>query len=317
MNEKGTDARCRNCGSDLHAEFCAVCGQREGRGDLQLLDAAGDLFGEFATPDSKFWRTLWALLFKPGFLSAEFNAGRRASYLPPFRLYLVISFVMFLIIPLTAGDEVYVGKSGPNDADSELLIGDPNSIPEEWRFTVDLSSEEEDNEASDESPAPALDVAEAFGVSVDDDSPAWLKRMAERAQTNSRLVSENPSEYIQSVLEHLPQMMFVMLPVFAILLRIVYLFSPFHYLQHFVFALHLHSTAYIMYTLGALVEMLGLHIESVFSLVMVAYVPLSLRRCYASSWPGALAKSLLLSVSYGMVLLICFAIGAVLILATL
>ena len=46
--------------------------------------------------DSRLWRTLAALLFKPGHLTREFLAGRRARYLPPVRLYLVLSVLFFL-----------------------------------------------------------------------------------------------------------------------------------------------------------------------------------------------------------------------------
>ena len=46
---------------------------------------------------------------------------------------------------------------------------------------------------------------------------------------------------IQLLFDHIPQMMFLLLLVFALLLKAVYLFSPFHYLQHLVFALHFHS----------------------------------------------------------------------------
>jgi hypothetical protein len=41
------------------------------------------------------------LWFKPGKLTQEFVAGRRASYLPPFRLYLVLSIIFFLAASLS------------------------------------------------------------------------------------------------------------------------------------------------------------------------------------------------------------------------
>ena len=51
--------------------------------------------------DSRLWRTLGALLFRPGFLTAEFLGGRRARYLPPVRLYLVLSVAFFLFAAAT------------------------------------------------------------------------------------------------------------------------------------------------------------------------------------------------------------------------
>ena len=91
--------RCRNCGATLRGEYCHHCGQREGRGDLHFADAAGEVLGDLFTWDSRFWRTLFPLVFRPGFLTAEFIAGRRARYVPPFRLYIIISFVLFLVLP--------------------------------------------------------------------------------------------------------------------------------------------------------------------------------------------------------------------------
>ncbi len=48
--------------------------------------------------DSRLWRTLTTLWFKPGKLTAEFVAGRRVAYLPPFRLYLILSVILFLML---------------------------------------------------------------------------------------------------------------------------------------------------------------------------------------------------------------------------
>ena len=51
--------------------------------------------------DSRLWRTLRALLFRPGYLSQQFLAGRRARYLSPFRLYFVLSVLFFLMVSIT------------------------------------------------------------------------------------------------------------------------------------------------------------------------------------------------------------------------
>src|SRR6476659_4152010 len=61
---------------------------------------AGEALESITHADSRLWRTLWYLLSKPGILTREFFAGRRVSYLPPFRLYLVITLVCFLVASL-------------------------------------------------------------------------------------------------------------------------------------------------------------------------------------------------------------------------
>jgi len=81
---------CRNCRAPLRGEFCSQCGQRHWPNDLSFTDVAGE---EVFSWDSRLWRTLLPLLFRPGFLTAEFIAGRRALNVPPLRLYLIISFM--------------------------------------------------------------------------------------------------------------------------------------------------------------------------------------------------------------------------------
>ncbi len=64
---------------------------------------AGEAFESISHADSRLWRTLWYLLARPGFLTREFFAGRRVAYLPPFRLYLVISVLFFLVVTIPQG----------------------------------------------------------------------------------------------------------------------------------------------------------------------------------------------------------------------
>ena len=56
-----TARRCRNCNSELSGEYCAQCGQREGRAEQRFLDVAGELGGDFINLDSRLWRTLFGL----------------------------------------------------------------------------------------------------------------------------------------------------------------------------------------------------------------------------------------------------------------
>jgi len=95
-----------------------------------------EVFREMFELDSRLFRTLKSLLFKPGHLSSEFSRNRRASYMSPVRLYLFISFVFFLVLSISAGGwlrnldlsdaDVQMGGSGddPAAADSALAVTD-------------------------------------------------------------------------------------------------------------------------------------------------------------------------------------------------
>jgi hypothetical protein len=95
---------CANCGQPLAGEYCAACGQRHEPHVHTVAHFAGEAFESISHADSRVWRTLLYLLTKPGFLTREFFAGRRVRYLPPFRLYLVISVLFFLVVGLGGGE---------------------------------------------------------------------------------------------------------------------------------------------------------------------------------------------------------------------
>src|SRR3954462_15564443 len=90
-------ATCENCGQPLTGEYCAACGQRHEPHVHTLGHFASEAFESVTHADSRLWRTLGYLLVKPGFLSREFFNGKRSRYLPPFRLYLVISLLFFVV----------------------------------------------------------------------------------------------------------------------------------------------------------------------------------------------------------------------------
>ena len=281
--------QCRNCNAPLAGKYCSHCGQRESGGELRLSAVAGDILEEFISWDSRFWRTLLPLLFRPGFLTAEFIAGRRARYVPPFRLYLIISFVLFLALSLSAGraDFMRVEIGTPESPGSNAELAHPQV-----------------NSTGDDDIAAGYDI-----VRADANSLPWLKDIERRVETNLGKISDDPDSFVDMLMDHLPQMMFLLLPIFALLLRVCYLFSPFYYLEHLVFSLHFHSFAYLLYLLGTLVDTwvykkgIGLPLFCAF----VLYLLLALMRTYGSSLGGAAGKGILILFADFAILLLTFA----------
>jgi hypothetical protein len=95
---------CANCHSSLSGEYCAACGQRHEPHIHTVAHFASEAFESISHADSRLWRTLWYLFARPGFLTKEFFAGRRVAYLPPFRLYLVLSIIFFVVIGIGGAD---------------------------------------------------------------------------------------------------------------------------------------------------------------------------------------------------------------------
>ena len=89
---------CRNCNARLTGDFCAACGQKEREVRRPFIVLTSELLHTVLELDGRAYRTLFLLLTHPGYLSTEYVKGRRASYTPPLRLFLVLSILLFFLV---------------------------------------------------------------------------------------------------------------------------------------------------------------------------------------------------------------------------
>jgi hypothetical protein len=268
---------CLNCKQLLTGEYCTHCGQRERGREVRVRDVAGDALEDMSSLDSRLWRTLAGLLFRPGLVTAEYLAGRRASFVPPLRFYFIVSFLVFLVVAaMPPGSAVEPGQQG---------------------VMITFDDDGQDSKSLSE----ALEEAE-IGQSLSQegyDFPPWLAPYEDQLKANAAAIEDNPEVFLALLVQRLPQMMFVLLPLFALLLQLNYLFSPFHYLQHLIFSLHFHSFAFLLYLLQWLIGLLRPGNYTGWIVVaLLIYLPLALRRVYHSGALGAIGKSLVINVSY-------------------
>src|ERR1044071_7266762 len=133
---------CENCGAPLTGEFCAKCGQHaiDYRRSLfrVLIDAADSFFNW----DTKFLKSIGLLLIRPWKLTNDFNAGRRARYVHPLRLYLLASIAFFLMLRVIHFNGDNVIQLTPEDR-AQLaetlgkLTGSDSSLPPEEKATIE------------------------------------------------------------------------------------------------------------------------------------------------------------------------------------
>lgn len=100
---------CENCGAPLAGEFCSQCGQHAIDYRRSIFRVLLDAADSFLNWDTKFLHTVNQLLIHPWHLTNDFNAGRRARYVHPLRLYLIASIVFFLVaraLNLQAPDKI-------------------------------------------------------------------------------------------------------------------------------------------------------------------------------------------------------------------
>ena len=106
--------------------------------------------------------------------------------------------------------------------------------------------------------------------------------------------------------DDLPRLMFLLLPVFALLMKIVY-FSRL-YFDHLIFSLHLHCAAYVIIALMMPLEALAsrnpaaLIIQLALLGYLLVYFVMAVRRVYSSGWPAIAFKSIAVLFVYGILL---------------
>lgn len=367
-----TTRRCENCGAELHGEHCYACGQPT----KGLVRHFGSIMGDFADTvfnvDGRIFRTLGPLLFKPGFLSLEYFAGRRVRYVSPVRLFVFTCLIAFLVTRLS----VDPGEgSAPGEGGGLINIGNSEDFDrldsiEEIERRRDLALAEFDKAATEGAGVPGLAIGmrnaataveqaaarridelraqQAEGVETDpnassepqrprisfgndawdpDTNPlriSWLPEAANqrlnswvsRAIENSERVRSNPRLLSDAFLDFLPQTLFVMLPLFALMLKLAYLFKRRLYMEHLIVALHSHaflSLAVLLLALATLARTaLGtglLHsalgwVEVALIVWMPLYLLIMQKRVYRQGWIMSFLKYSLLGTAYSVLITI-------------
>jgi hypothetical protein len=92
---------CKNCSQALppSANFCPACGQSVRVLSRPWTEVLRELLDELFDFDGRMFVSLQLLLTRPGLLASEYNRGRRKTYTPPLRMYIVISLAFFFLLP--------------------------------------------------------------------------------------------------------------------------------------------------------------------------------------------------------------------------
>ena len=209
--------RCANCGTPAGDAFCPHCGQEQHDLHRSLRSVFAEALDSLAGWDGKIPTTLWLLVRHPGQLTTEFLAGRRARYLRPLRLYLTLSLVYFVALSFdwsparrTLNVQMNAPADSAEDARADSIAA---SVRARARDTTTLERR----------------VENAF------------ERRARRFQALPK--AERNRRFTTTFFGQPPNMVFALVPVFALLLRLAYRRAPLFYAEHLVLALHLHAFA--------------------------------------------------------------------------
>jgi hypothetical protein len=122
-----------------------------------------------------------------------------------------------------------------------------------------------------------------------------------RAVRNIERVEEEPGRYMDAFLGLLPAVLFVLMPIFALLLKVFYVFTGRLYMEHMVAALHSHSFLALALIVSVGSSALSIAVPSGMRIFMgylysasLLWIPVYLlimqRRVYGQSWGFTLIK---------------------------
>ncbi len=343
---------CLNCGTIVQGRYCQHCGQENVVPKETFWHMVTHFFYDITHFDSSFFTTVKILAFKPGFLSREYMNGRRARYLHPIRMYVFTSAVFFLLFfgvfstgatfetnfdkpllpeeikALIAKKEKELARdSGRTYLLQQLaLLKDSSQIVTLEKLSVladDFPISNFSGNAKKYKSAKAYDSAQALLPAAERDG--WFKTRISRREieVNSKY-SRNPEQAFKKlgdvILHRLPYMLFVSLPLFALLLKLVYIRrKQFYFADHGVFTIHLYIFSFILLMLVFALSRLEDMVHSGFInfiifllfLGLLFYLYKGMRNFYGQGRWKTLVKFLFVALFSLLMMLILFFIFAV------
>ena len=336
---------CPNCGAPLTTPYCGACGQRAANRVVPLWQVSNELLEDLFDLDLRVLRTLPTFFFRPDRLTVEYVHGRRRRYIRPLRLYLFSSFLLFTVLALTnLGGFSFSFDPFSDKAQAEVTTA--RAEIDSLRATLAAAARPDTSARPDDRRPPTGPAPQSVAASplrtdglgglggaelrrVDDALAAVESLLAAPAQGSDaapgadgppppvgaqtqptppaivRLLRD-PGALADKMLDRAPYLMFLLVPTFALLLKGLYLRRRRLYLEHLIFALHVHALAFIAFALSAGLGALGagtsLHLDWWLAVSPFAYLFLALRHVYGQSLLSTLNKMTILLIAYGIIL---------------
>lgn len=315
---------CANCGTPLAGEYCTKCGQRDEPHVHSVSHFAAEAFESITHADSRLWRTLWYLVAKPGRLTQEFFAGHRVGYLPPFRLYLVISLLFFLIARMPEGAAIEIDDESPPQRVAQMretakvLESNLANTPGAAQAAAAIREQAAKEEAAAKNPAATADgnpEAERKGLKDNNVFTEFCKEFQkpdpkasknyERMRNFCKRSTEDRGEALfKDVVHNIPHAMFVFLPLLALFMKLLYWRPKRYYVEHLLLLIHNH--AFVFFVLAVLyslerIPVVGEHLgllEFATWIYIVYYIFRGMRVYYGQSRKLTFAKYVAVGLAY-------------------
>lgn len=336
---------CLNCGHQVEETYCPHCGQENIELKEDALHMISHAIADYFHFEHKFFGTIKPLLLKPGKLTVAYVAGKRASFLHPIKLYIFISIVFFIVI--FSGNKKKENAAVSDAEITEKLKNDTvtsNSVKEVKQILdyIPLSKSKKDSILKE----VRKDIKEDGTATVSIGSARKNKKRFSKLVSDEETIEEyeknqlalpkekrdnfvenyfikkgiefnkypDPSAKIgEDMIKYIPKMMFLLLPLFALILKLVYIRKDRFYYEHLIYSFHTHSALFLSFILikglnwatGFVFDISG-WIEFAGLIYITWYIYRSLRTFYVSSRWVTVLKFFFLVCCYSILLSICF-----------
>jgi hypothetical protein len=247
--------------------------------------------------DSLIFRTLFPLLFRPGFLVNEYLAGRRARYLNPIRMYVFLSIVFFSIFFLTSSGHHATSIQIRPDVFSNLDTLQNMDKEEALRFLE--SKERSDFVVTDGISYGSVEEYLARQDSLSDaekDGKIEQFFLLKLINIGERLGNEGSffSALEASFKKHMPKLAFLLLPLIALWMKLLFVRGKVPYLSHLIFTIQWYNFSFVLGSVFLLISLLpGIGEITQWQLLIVfLYVLISWKVVYRQSLRKTILKNL-------------------------
>ncbi|HEV7122851.1 MAG TPA: DUF3667 domain-containing protein [Rhodanobacter sp.] len=296
---------CANCGAPLHGKFCYECGQPVEGLVRHFGSVLGDVADSLLNIDARIAKTLLPLYFRPGQLTQDYLEGKRARYVTPFRLVFFLAIIAFFAIQLSLRTEsARFVQIDPSPTGKSVSATGQADTPDTHFAGGDIKVNGKVIWNRETKPL-RMRWLPPF-------ANEWLNDSIENARGNLHHMNSGNSAEAKSAALRLmggmfavaPQVLFVLLPVFALLLKIFYIFKRRLYMEHLIVSMHSH--AFIMLSLLVMVALellrsslvphaawLGVPLGAFRAAAwiwLLAYLLIMQKRIYRQGWPMTVLK---------------------------
>jgi hypothetical protein len=311
-------SHCENCGAALTGPYCAHCGQPAVDYHRSFGSLLADAADAFFNLDARFFQSFGLLLFKPWRLTNEFVEGKRARHVHPLRVYLIASVTFFLVINFLSKNTHLAANRSAHHSNFSLSATAPTPLPllastPSPDFSLGLSA------LPSPRAVPSPDQENSF-IRFDEeenksDFGHWLEK---RAKEKIGPTGDRSDLFLKALIQNLAPMVLCCIPLFALVLKILYVFKRRYYIEHLIFALHTHAFVFlstvIIIGLGFLLALKSTALTAVactfLSFAVLVQLLVAIRRVYRQNWFATLFKFAFGSLIYVVLLSFAFAVTA-------